>query len=293
MKFAVIIPCYKVKFKVLKLVNECIKLFEHVVVVDDCCPQKSGKYVLENIKSKKLKIIFNKKNLGVGGAIKNGIKHLKNKNFDIATKLDGDGQIKSKDAYKISRILYYSNCDYANGNRFNFKTKKNNIPMSRWYLNKLISIYGKLCLGKYEINDYLNGLISLKKKGIEKIDFNKVRNDFFFESDLIYQLRIKNLKVITHPIKIKYFKEKSNFKPSKEFLKFLVLYACRFFQRVLKNYFLKSFYFPSLVFMSTVLFNLYCLLTHVEKNISFFLVGNFFLITIFFISDYFNNKNEN
>jgi dolichol-phosphate mannosyltransferase len=291
MKLAVIIPCYRVKFKILKLIHECINLFDYVIVVDDCCPQKSGKYVLENIKNKKLKIIFNYENLGVGGAIKKGIKYLENKNFDIITKLDGDGQIKSIDAYKISEILYYSNYEYANGNRFIFKTK--NIPLSRWYLNKLITMYGKICLGKYEINDYLNGLISLKKRSIKKINFNNVRNDFFFESDLIYQSRINKLKVMSYPIKIKYFKEKSNFRPIKEFWKFFILYIDRFFKRILRNYFIKSFYFPSIIIIVIIVYNVYFLSTLTEKDIPLIVVGNLFMIIIFFLSDYFNNKNEN
>ena len=182
-----------------------------------------------------------------------------------------------------------SNFDYANGNRFNIKTKKNDIPLSRWYLNKLISIYGKFCLGKYEVRDYLNGLISMKRKTIHKINLEKVRNDFF-ESDMIYQTRVNNMHVLTYPIKIKYFKEKSNFKPSNEFFKFFFLYINRFFNRIYYNYFKKGFFFSTILIGLFLLNNLTIIYEDINLNLKFIIMTNIFLIANFFISDFYNNK---
>jgi len=291
MNTAVLIPCYKVKNKILSIVKNSLKIFNLIIIIDDYCPENSGKYIEEKINNKKIKILYKKYNSGVGGAIKTGLKFLKNKKFDIVTKLDGDGQIKPSDAYKISLLLFNSKKDYAIGNRFGFNIHKKKIPFFRWYLNRLISFFGKLCLGKYEINDFLNGLICFKKKTLNKINFNKVRNDFFFESDLIYQIKIKNLKVINMPIKIKYFKKNSNFKPVKEFNKFFWLFIYRFFQRTIIGYFNKGFFLSTLIIIIFFIYNFYSIFFFNNHEVYFAI--NIFLFLSFFILDFYSNKHDN
>ena len=62
-KVCVIIPCYKVKKKIISVLKKIdFKIVDKVVIVDDCCPENSGKFVKKNFKSKKISYIFLKKN---------------------------------------------------------------------------------------------------------------------------------------------------------------------------------------------------------------------------------------
>ena len=90
----VVIPCYKVKHKIFSVYkNIDFKIVDKVIIVDDCCPEKSGKFLQKIIKkSNKIEFIFLKKNLGVGGATIKGFKYALKKKFDIIIKIDGDGQ---------------------------------------------------------------------------------------------------------------------------------------------------------------------------------------------------------
>ena len=57
------------------LSNEKIKKKYEIVIVDDGCPEQSGHHAKKfSIKNKKIKVIFHKKNLGYGAAIKTGLK---------------------------------------------------------------------------------------------------------------------------------------------------------------------------------------------------------------------------
>ena len=41
-----IIPCYRVKNKILNLYNSInLKLIDKIIIVDDCCPDSSGKFL--------------------------------------------------------------------------------------------------------------------------------------------------------------------------------------------------------------------------------------------------------
>ena len=61
-KICIIIPCYKVKNKIARVVSRLLKKkISKIIVIDDKCPEKSGKYVLKRFRQEKIKVIFLKK----------------------------------------------------------------------------------------------------------------------------------------------------------------------------------------------------------------------------------------
>ena len=76
---AVIIPCYNVDIKTtLKVIKKIPNFVDIVYIVDDCCPLNCGnKIKLKKIK--KIKVIINKENIGVGGSIIRVYKKFKKK----------------------------------------------------------------------------------------------------------------------------------------------------------------------------------------------------------------------
>ena len=113
-KTVVVIPCFKVKKKILHVVKKCIKYFDYIICVDDCCPENSGNYIKRKFKKiKKVKVIFNNKNLGVGGAVKVGYKYILNKNFKYIIKIDGDGQMDPKEYYNLVEPIKSKRASYT------------------------------------------------------------------------------------------------------------------------------------------------------------------------------------
>ena len=73
MKIAVIIPSYRVTKHIQKVIDETPSCVKKIYVVDDNCPDHSGKFVEKNISDPRVKVLYHDKNQGVGGATLTGM----------------------------------------------------------------------------------------------------------------------------------------------------------------------------------------------------------------------------
>ena len=69
---AVVIPSYKVSKHILAVISAVGDEVQKIYVVDDCCPENTGKIVQENCKDYRIVVLFNEQNKGVGGAVMAG-----------------------------------------------------------------------------------------------------------------------------------------------------------------------------------------------------------------------------
>ena len=70
-KTAVVIPAYKVADVIADVVHSIPPMIDHIIIVDDKCPQGSGK-VAEAITDLRIIVIYHEHNQGVGGAVISG-----------------------------------------------------------------------------------------------------------------------------------------------------------------------------------------------------------------------------
>lgn len=118
MSISVFFPCYNDEKSIGKLVRDAISTAQklsrdsEVIVVDDGSNDKSRE-ILINLSSKysNLKLIFHKKNLGYGGALRSGFKAA-TKNLVFYT--DGDGQYDVREL-PILFGLMTKDVDFING----------------------------------------------------------------------------------------------------------------------------------------------------------------------------------
>ena len=87
----------------------------------------------------KLTIIFNKKNLGVGGAVKVGYEKCLSDKSDVVVKIDGDNQMDPAQIEKLVEPILSMNIDYCKGNRFLKMLEIENYPSIRFYGNIFLS----------------------------------------------------------------------------------------------------------------------------------------------------------
>ena len=223
-KSIIIIPCYNVKDQILKVIKKIsLKDIYKIIIVDDFCPQKSGKLVEKKVKNSKIKVIYAKKNLGVGGAFKLGLNFAKKYKPNQIIKIDGDGQHDPKLIGKfISYQKKYPNRMIKGRREMSFFLTK--IPLKRFIGNNLITLIIRFITNNSQLNDVVNGFISLPKNIISKINFRCISSDFFFEQDLLIYISKKNFKVNEILISTKYFDQKSNLSEIKVILPFLKRY---------------------------------------------------------------------
>lgn len=246
MKTAVIIPCYKVKKHILSVIKGIGNKVDLIVVVDDNCPENSGKFVEENSADSRVKVIFNDENLGVGGAVKNGYKYALKKEIDIFVKLDGDGQMSPKLICRIIKPIINGEADYVKGNRFFDIESIQKMPAIRIFGNSMLSLINKFVNGYWNIMDPTNGFVAIHRNALKLISLEKIENRFFFESDMLFRLSIIKAVVVDVPMTAHYANEKSNLSISHSAFSFPFKYLNRFLKRIFYNYFLREFNIASL-----------------------------------------------
>ena len=143
---------------------------------------------------------------------------------------------------------------YTKGNRFLDSSYFSKSPKIRFYGNFILTIVSKFSIGNFKMGDPLNGYTCIKNT-FKNLNFSNIRNDFFFETSMLYEL--KRIKAATEDVKvnIKYSGEISNFKLHKEFLRFIYLHFIYFIKRIFMKLFRDIFLFSIILFLSL---GLYC-----------------------------------
>ncbi|CAK9133725.1 unnamed protein product, partial [Ilex paraguariensis] len=86
MKISVAIPCYKVTQHVIEVIEKIPDCVTTIYAVDDCCPDGSGNWILQNCKDPRVRVLFHTKNQGVGGAVSTAYGQAIKDGMDIVVK---------------------------------------------------------------------------------------------------------------------------------------------------------------------------------------------------------------
>ena len=286
MSVFIVIPCYKVKNKISKVIKNSLKFADKIIIVDDKCPQNTGNFVKKKIRNNKIIVLFNKKNLGVGGATIKGYKIAVKLKAKIIIKMDGDDQMNPKYIPSLIKNLQNGRAGYCKGNRFYNLNVAAKMPLIRLLGNIFLSIISKFSTGYWNIFDFTNGYTAISHITLRKISLSKVSKNFFFETDLLHNLYLKNIKVLDVNIPAIYNNSKSNLVISKVFFNFLTGNILNFLTRINEIYFKKNFSLKIIIFLIITLFNYYYGILNYQILI---------IICIFLVIDFLNipvRKNE-
>ena len=231
---AIVIPCYKVKKHVLKVIKKALIYSNFVIIVDDHSPYGESNYIKKNIKNKKnLKIITLSKNLGVGGATIKGYKEaIKIKKVKYIFKIDGDNQMNCSFIPRMVNQLS-NGFDYVKGNRFGEYSSFSNMPIIRIFGNIFFSLLSKLSTGYYHIGDSHNGFTGIKKEMCMKIINYNISKEYFFEVDMLFYLNRSKAKVKDVFMKAIYKDEISNV----NYFRAIFLFPVYHFKNIVKRLF--------------------------------------------------------
>lgn len=257
---AVVIPCYRVRSQILTLIKQIGAEVERIVVVDDACPEESGRYVRENCTDRRVSVLTNEKNLGVGGAMLRGYAHALEAGADIVVKLDGDGQMDPRWIKYLIRPIEDGRADYAKGNRFFKVDGLRSMPRVRLLGNAVLSFFSKISSGYWTIFDPTNGYTAISTATLALLPLNKISRGYFFESDMLFQLGTVRACVVDVPMDAVYADEKSSLRISRVLFQFLRKHVTNACKRIAYNYFLRDFSLASvelvagigLVFFGTI-----------------------------------------
>jgi len=239
-RVAVVIPCYKVIPHILKVIAgigpECCLIY----VVDDCCPDGSGRHVSEHCRDPRVRVLTNPQNRGVGGAVKHGYAAALAEGMDIVVKIDGDGQMDPALLALFIEPILDGEADYTKGNRFLELHSLKAMPRLRLFGNSLLSFLTKLSSGYWDLFDPTNGYTAIHREALQRLQLDKISERYFFESDMLFRLNLARAVVADIPMQAKYADEVSNLHIRAVAGEFLLKHLRNFGKRIFYQYYLRD-----------------------------------------------------
>lgn len=239
-RVAVVIPCYKVSRHILEVIVGVGAEVHQIYVVDDACPEGSGKFVLANAGDPRVRVLFHSENQGVGGAVMTGYRAAIAEGADVIVKVDGDGQMDPALIPDFIWPIMTGEADYTKGNRFYDLEEIRAMPGVRLFGNAVLSLMAKLSTGYWDLFDPTNGYTAIHADVARHLPLAKISKRYFFETDILFRLNTLRAVVVDVPMDAKYSEEVSGLKISKIIGEFLFKHVRNFFKRIFYNYYLRD-----------------------------------------------------
>ncbi len=243
---AVVIPCYRVRDRVLDVIGRIGPECDAVYVVDDACPERTGDHVRERCRDPRVRVIQHETNQGVGGATLTGYRAALEDGATVLVKLDGDGQMDPARIPRLVAPILAGRADYAKGNRFHDLDTLLRMPRVRLVGNSILSFVTKLSSGYWNVIDPTNGFTALSAVVARLLPFDKLSRRFFFESDLLFRLGVVRAVVQDVPMPAVYGDEPSALAPGRVAGEFVVGHAVNTVKRIFYSYYLRNFNIASI-----------------------------------------------
>lgn len=238
---AVIIPCYRVAEHVLNVIARVGPEVSTIYCVDDGCPDGSGPFIEAETTDPRVRVLYNPRNLGVGGAILTGYRQALADGHDILVKVDGDGQMDPALLPHFVAPIMRGEADYTKGNRFFYVEHAREMPFIRLVGNGCLSLLTKLSSGYWTVFDPTNGYTAISREVATALVTRRVEQRYFFESDMLLHLYLLRAVIRDIPMPCVYGQERSNLKVGRVILPFLAKNIRNMWRRFFVQYVIRDF----------------------------------------------------
>ena len=243
---AVVVPCYRVRERIMGVLGAMPALVAQVFVVDDACPEGSGRHVQAQCADPRVRVLFNEANLGVGGAVLAGYEAALAAGARIIVKIDGDGQMDPALLPEFIAPILRGEADYTKGNRFFDLANLRAMPPLRLFGNAVLSFMAKLSSGYWDVFDPTNGYTAIHADAARRLPRRRISQRYFFESDMLFRLGTLRAVVVDIPMDARYEGETSSLRIPRIVGPFLAGHVRNFGKRLFYNYFLRDLSIASL-----------------------------------------------
>ncbi len=253
-RIAVVIPSYRVKQHILQVIETIPQGVARIYVVDDACPDGSGRWVEAHGSDIRVTVLYNPVNLGVGGAVMAGYRQAAADGMDVIVKMDGDGQMDASALPLLIGPIVRGEADYTKGNRFYELDQIGRMPAARIFGNAALSFMTKISSGYWDLFDPTNGYTAIHARVAQKLPLAKISQRYFFETDMLFRLNIIRAVVADVPMDARYGAETSNLRISKVVFDFSFKHIRNTVKRLFYSYFLRDLSLASVELLLGVLF---------------------------------------
>jgi glycosyltransferase involved in cell wall biosynthesis len=231
-----VIPAYRAARTLRRVVDRVLAVVDAIVVVDDCCPERSSATLVAD---SRIRIVVHEHNRGVGGATKTGIEQALAWGADYIVKIDADDQMDpSFVPQMVDALERYAEVDLVKGNRFADPATMRTMPVARLIGNAGVTLLVKFSSGYWTIVDPSNGFIALRATSIREEELRGLAERYFFEIDLLCTFGLHRRVIAELEMPAIYPEEsRSSLSIPNVMLSFPPKLLARYLRRLLINYF--------------------------------------------------------
>jgi dolichol-phosphate mannosyltransferase len=188
-RIAAVVPAYRVEREIEAVLCELPSYIKHVIVVDDCSPDRTAELVAALAqRDPRIILLRHEQNRGVGGAMVTGFQRALELDAQVIVKIDGDGQMDVSRLPELLRPLLLGKADYAKGNRFRDFAALRRMPISRRIGNMGLAFLSKAATGYWNLFDPTNGFVAIRGEVLAQLPLDQIDPTYYFETSMLANL---------------------------------------------------------------------------------------------------------
>jgi glycosyltransferase involved in cell wall biosynthesis len=210
-RLGIVVPAYNEAEIIAETLAGMPDIADRIYVVDDAS-QDATRQIAENFNDRRICVLGNGRNLGVGAAIVTGYRKALEEGMDIAVVMAGDNQMSAAYLTGLLDPIISEKVDYTKGNRLSRSGYTRGMSLWRLCGNRLLSFLTRIASGYREIGDPQNGYTAVSRDCLLSIDLDGVYPRYGYCNDLLIKLNVAGCRVRDVPIPARYGREKSKIK---------------------------------------------------------------------------------
>ena len=203
-KIIVIMPAYNAE-KTLRLsFNDLPKdIVDMVILTDDASTDRT----VDIAKELGLKVFVHSKNMGYGANQKTCYKEALKEGADIIAMLHPDYQYDPELLSKVIQPILDGEADVVLGSRIlGGDVMKRGMPLWKYIPNRLLTMLENMAL-HWNLSEYHTGYRAYSRIVLQSVNYQVDSDKFFFDSEILFQIKEKDFRLKEVPAPIRYFKE--------------------------------------------------------------------------------------
>jgi len=202
----VIMPAYNAEKTLVRTLHDIPKDMVNEIILTDDCSQDG---TVELARKLGLRVFVHKKNMGYGANQKTCYTEALRLGGDIIVMVHPDHQYDPKVIPQLIEPLVKEECDAVFGSRMlGGKPLEGGMPKWKYLANIFLTALENAVFYMY-LTEYHSGLRAYSRKYLETVNFHLNSDDFVFDSEIIAQGVIHNMRIKEIPIETRYFEEAS------------------------------------------------------------------------------------
>lgn len=207
-KLIVVLPAYNAAKTLERTVREIDRgLVDEVILVDDF----SDDDTLKVARRLGLIIIKHRNNRGYGANQKTCYRTALKRGADIVVMLHPDYQYDPKLIKHFVALIREDYFDVMLGSRIRSRREAlaGGMPVYKYYANRLLTLMENLATG-HNLSEWHTGMRAYRREVLENLNFKKYSDDFFFDSQMLFNIVAKKYRIGEISVPVVYFSDASS-----------------------------------------------------------------------------------